>query len=91
MNIVQANEHKCPLQLHDLKPGTVFRYTDSKQVHQQNLYLMLDQQCYYFEKLHKDGKRLLLDLKTDKVCQHDAELRIVIIEHALQIGKGAKK
>ena len=91
MNISEKGKIKRPLQLHDMKPGTVFRYVDSKQTHQQSLYLMLDQQCHYFDKLRKDYKRLLLDLKTDKVCQHDALLKVIIIEHVLQIGKGTKE
>lgn len=85
MNIEQKPKHDTRLLLHGLKPGTVYRYMDPKQVHQQSLYLMLEHDCVYFEKLHRTGKQMVLDLKTDKICQHDGLLKVVALKYVLQI------
>ena len=77
-----SKEDKVAL-LGQLRTHTVFKYIDTRQVHRRSTYLVLQQQCHYFENVHKANKRMVLDLETDAVCQHDMDQPVVICTYRL--------
>ena len=68
---------------------TVYKYVNRQPAYQRHTYLVLQQQCHYFENVHRAGKRMVLDVVTDVVCQHDMDQVVVIYTHRLIVAPKA--